>query len=98
MAINGGFHFLTANIFAAADNDLFLAIYNVKITCLIEIPDVTRLEITVFGKGVVSRLVIIPITGEIGGRANTNLSEHPFRVLVSVIGKKVGLNTRRQPT
>ena len=64
--IDGRFDFLAADILAAADNNLFLAVNGIEIALFVEISDLTGAEETVIGKSIVARMLNLPLTGQFG--------------------------------
>ena len=87
MFISRSFNFGAANIFAATDDDVFLAIHDEQIAVLVQIPDVARPEKSIGGKGITRRCFIVPIAVEVGNRANSDFTALTLWQNVAIIIK-----------
>ena len=72
-------------VLAAADDDVLLAVDDEQISVLVEIAEVAGAEIAVPGEGRFGRLVVFPVTAEIGQRADAHLAHCSLIELVGVI-------------
>src|SRR3546814_20864766 len=86
---------LTADILAATDDDILLAVDDEQIAVLVEIAEIARTEIAIVEKGRLRRRLIVPIALEIGDRADAHLTDRKSVVSGKSVYVRVDLGGRR---
>ena len=94
MGVAGGFHFLRADILAAADDDVLEAIDDEQIAVFVEIADVAGAEMAVRGERCGGGGRIVPITADVRGGADRDLAALPDPPVPAVVAEDRELHDR----
>src|SRR3546814_12004370 len=102
MFVDRRLDFLAADILAAADDDVLLAVDDEQIAVLVEIAEVARTEIAIVEECRLRRRLIVPIALEIGDRADADFADPALRNVSDIvvddreIHERLQLRPRRQ--
>ena len=79
MGVERGLDFYGGNVFAAADDDVLLAIDDIKVGVFVEIAQIARAEPAIGGERFARRCIVVPIADEVADRTDADLADRALR-------------------
>ena len=95
MSVAGGLDFLAADILAAANDDVLLAVDDEQIAVPVEIADIASALIMIGSERRSCRLRVFPIALDVGGRADRDFAAFPVRQVPVALTEDRQLDIRR---